>query len=206
VAAARAAAAGAGAAAPPVPDGERTDLSAVVLADANMVGDISGRGEFFSFIKDMSNRGLNAAHARMLFSAAPFGGRKEGTERDIRQLTNPQMAQILLSYGMPVARIVRLRRWERAGEIRNIETALMLAQNAAGNKDAVTELKYASGEVRASSRERRTSAPTPSQCRPARRRGGAWRESRPRPRGRRTSWAPACSRAWRTRTLRRPTR
>jgi hypothetical protein len=142
----------------PVVDIERSDLSAAVLADANGVGDISGRGECFSLIRDMSNRGLNAERTRSLLAAAvatPFGGRKEGTEYDARGLTKFQLAQKLLDYGVPAARIQKMNRWARWAELKSIDTAALIALQKTGKSGTASSAMLFAGEVKMSSRERK---------------------------------------------------
>jgi hypothetical protein len=142
----------------PVGDIERSDLSAAVLADANGVGDISGRGECFSLIRDMANRGLNAERTRSLLAAAvatPFGGRKEGTEYDARGLTKFQLAQKLLDYGVPAARIQKMNRWARWAELKSIDTAALIALQKSGKAGAASSAMLFAGEVKMSSRERK---------------------------------------------------
>ncbi len=81
-----------------------SELSALALQDANGVGDPSGSGEFFSFVPDAASRGLNVRPKLATGSADdPNAGAakdmhgkviKEGTERDLRALTQVQMAQM----------------------------------------------------------------------------------------------------------------
>jgi hypothetical protein len=58
---------------------------------------------------------------------------REGTDRDLRALTQVTMAQMLMDYGVPVQRIRALSRWERVALIRDIQNAeLVSAQKEAG--------------------------------------------------------------------------
>ena len=97
-----------------------SELSALALQDANGVGDPSGSGEFFSFVPDAASRGLNVRPKLATGSADdPNAGAakdmhgkviKEGTERDLRALTQVQMAQMRESSSRACLRSLMRRR------------------------------------------------------------------------------------------------
>ena len=83
------------------------------------LGDPSGQGEGFSFIreadakpsKSVGNGALNAEIKKIT-----------GTEDDLRKLTMKQMAALLRSYGMAQKQIDTLKRWDRVHVIRDLST------------------------------------------------------------------------------------
>ena len=83
------------------------------------LGDPSGKGEGFSFIREsdakpgkaVGNGALNAEIKKIT-----------GTEDDLRKLTMKQMAALLRSYGMAQKQIDTLKRWDRVHVIRDLST------------------------------------------------------------------------------------
>ena len=129
------------------------DLSAVCLADANGVGDMSGRGESFSLIREMTNRGLHAARSRALFAAVAAAA-VQTPRLDVRTLSNSEMAQILLDYGYSVARIKALKFQERRREVRTAANAALLAAHSSGQAGVSSAHGYA-GLSKLPAKERR---------------------------------------------------
>ena len=83
------------------------------------LGDPSGQGEGFSFIRQADTKTSKAAG-----NAALSGQIKKitGTEDDLRKLTMKQMASLLRSYGMAQNKIDTLKRWDRVHVIRDLST------------------------------------------------------------------------------------
>ena len=113
----------------------RGDSTMLALQDPGGVGDPSGRGEAFSFIRDIGARrvasALAAAAAAGLGDAAH--SRREGTERDVRILTNVQAAEMLVSMGARPEAVARMKRWERIRSIREKQNEqLSLGRSATG--------------------------------------------------------------------------
>jgi hypothetical protein len=123
----------------------RNDISALAMADPAGVGDPSGRGEAFSFIREMTNR--IGMRSRLLPTE-----KKEGTARDVRTLTNPQMMQMLMEYGVPIQQIRRMSRWKRAAAIRDKQNEELVALASGG---AVRNALLFTGESKLTSRERK---------------------------------------------------
>jgi len=83
------------------------------------LGDPSGQGEGFSFIREVDSKpsksvGNGALSAQMK--------KITGTEDDLRKLTMKQMASLLRSYGMAQKQIDTLKRWDRVHVIRDLST------------------------------------------------------------------------------------
>ena len=83
------------------------------------IGDPSGRGEAFSFLRqaEKPNKGMNtdgALNAQI--------NKITGTDNDLRRLTMKQMADLLRSYGMADPEIKTLKRWDRVHVIRDLAT------------------------------------------------------------------------------------
>jgi len=85
------------------------------------IGDPSGRGEAYSFLREEGGRGSKS-------SAAVDGAlnaqikKITGTENDLRKLTMKQMASLLQSYNVPSKDIEKLKRWDRVHVIRDLST------------------------------------------------------------------------------------
>ncbi|KAL7568791.1 hypothetical protein ACA910_007211 [Epithemia clementina (nom. ined.)] len=83
------------------------------------LGDPSGTGEGFSFLRE-----LDAKPSKAVGNAALNAQVKKitGTEDDLRKLTMQQMASLLRSYGMAQKQIDTLKRWDRVHCIRDLST------------------------------------------------------------------------------------
>ena len=83
------------------------------------LGDPSGTGEGFSFLREM-----DAKPSKSVGNAALNAQVKKitGTEDDLRKLTMQQMASLLRSYGMAQKQIDTLKRWDRVHCIRDLST------------------------------------------------------------------------------------
>ncbi len=83
------------------------------------LGDPSGLGEGFSFLREVDTKpnkavGNGALNAQIKKST--------GTANDLRKLTMTQMAALLRSYGMAQKQIDTLKRWDRVHVIRDLST------------------------------------------------------------------------------------
>jgi len=84
------------------------------------LGDPSGVGEGYSFIREQDTKPSKSVVAGMKQSAEMK--KITGTEDDLRKLTMKQMAKILLSYGMAQKQVNTLKRWDRVHVIRDLST------------------------------------------------------------------------------------
>jgi Protein of unknown function (DUF3591) len=84
------------------------------------LGDPSGLGEGFSFIREADAKPSKAVGAGVL--NGPDLKKITGTEDDLRKLTMKQMAALLRSYGMAQKQIDTLKRWDRVHVIRDLST------------------------------------------------------------------------------------
>lgn len=108
-----------------------TDTSAVVLQDVTGIGDPSGRGEAFSFIREIT---IHRKHP-----GAAGGGlrdKREGTDRDSRALTMHDMAELLRKYGVAPAAIQRMKRWERVQQVRKLQNEQLSSLRSRGGDAA----------------------------------------------------------------------
>jgi len=83
------------------------------------LGDPSGQGEGFSFLREADAKPQKAVGQSNLNSQIK---KITGTEDDLRKLTMKQMASLLRSYGMPQKQIDTLKRWDRVHVIRDLST------------------------------------------------------------------------------------
>lgn len=83
------------------------------------LGDPSGRGEGFSFIREVDSK-PNKSFGNAALNAQVK--KITGTEDDLRKLTMKQMAALLRSYGMAQKQIDTLKRWDRVHVIRDLST------------------------------------------------------------------------------------
>jgi transcription initiation factor TFIID subunit 1 len=83
------------------------------------LGDPSGQGEGFSFIREVDPRPGKAVGSGALNADIK---KITGTEADLRKMTMKQMAALLRSYNMPQKEIDRLKRWDRVHVIRDLST------------------------------------------------------------------------------------
>jgi transcription initiation factor TFIID subunit 1 len=85
------------------------------------LGDPSGIGEGFSFLREAENKPSKSTAASSMGQTAQMK-KITGTEDDLRKLTMKQMGRILKSYGMPQKQIDTLKRWDRVHVIRDLST------------------------------------------------------------------------------------
>jgi len=85
------------------------------------LGDPSGIGEGFSFIREVDTKPSKSVGAGTMSQSAQMK-KITGTEDDLRKLTMKQMAAILQSYGMKQKQINTLKRWDRVHVIRDLST------------------------------------------------------------------------------------
>lgn len=83
------------------------------------LGDPSGRGEGFSFIREADSKPSKSVGNAALSAQVK---KITGTEDDLRKLTMKQMASLLRSYGMAQKQIDTLKRWDRVHVIRDLST------------------------------------------------------------------------------------
>ena len=137
----------------------RGDVSMLALQDAAGIGDPSGRGDAFSFVRDL-NQSTKRLHSSILQGAAAPGTggaflKKEGTDRDARALTMTQMAQMLADFRVHPETIRRMKRWERVRAIRDKQNAQQtLARGGAVPAMASSSLLF-TGAVRLTLQEQR---------------------------------------------------
>ena len=85
------------------------------------MGDPSGLGEAYSFIREIDTKPSKTAAASDGALNAQIK-KITGTDNDLRKLTMKQMASLLRSYGMAQKDIDRLKRWDRVHVIRDLST------------------------------------------------------------------------------------
>lgn len=83
------------------------------------LGDPSGQGEGFSFIRESDSKPTKSINTGALSADIK---KITGTEDDLRKLTMKQMAALLRSYGMAQKQIDTLKRWDRVHVIRDLST------------------------------------------------------------------------------------
>jgi hypothetical protein len=83
------------------------------------LGDPSGQGEGFSFLREVDAKPTKAVGTGTLSAQMK---KITGTEDDLRKLTMKQMAALLRSYGMAQKQIDTLKRWDRVHVIRDLST------------------------------------------------------------------------------------
>lgn len=84
------------------------------------VGDPSGRGEGFNFVREEVKSQKASGNTDGALSAQIK--KITGTDNDLRKLTMKQMAKLLRSYGMSQQKIDTLKRWDRVHCIRDLST------------------------------------------------------------------------------------
>ena len=84
------------------------------------IGDPSGRGEGFSFLREEVKTSKASANTDGALNAQIK--KITGTDNDLRKLTMKQMASLLRSYGMSQKDIDTLKRWDRVHVIRDLST------------------------------------------------------------------------------------
>lgn len=84
------------------------------------VGDPSGRGEGFNFIREEAKSNKTTGNTDGALNAQIK--KITGTDNDLRKLTMKQMASLLRSYGMGQKEIDTLKRWDRVHVIRDLST------------------------------------------------------------------------------------
>eukprot|EP00581_Thalassiosira_minuscula_P003003 CAMPEP_0183742818 /NCGR_PEP_ID=MMETSP0737-20130205/64894_1 /TAXON_ID=385413 /ORGANISM="Thalassiosira miniscula, Strain CCMP1093" /LENGTH=2014 /DNA_ID=CAMNT_0025978411 /DNA_START=21 /DNA_END=6066 /DNA_ORIENTATION=+ len=107
--------------------GEFIDVHKRAVGGAMMkltgIGDPSGVGEAYNFLREADSRSKNAASQANNDGALNAQIKKiTGTQNDLRKLTMKQMASLLRSYGMKDKQIAVLKRWDRVHVIRDLST------------------------------------------------------------------------------------
>mmetsp|Transcript_14870 Transcript_14870/g.34538 ORF Transcript_14870/g.34538 Transcript_14870/m.34538 type:complete len:1602 (-) Transcript_14870:1429-6234(-) len=85
------------------------------------LGDPSGIGEGFSFLREADNKPSKSSGASAMGQTAEMK-KITGTSDDLRKLTMKQMGRILKSYGMAQKQVDTLKRWDRVHVIRDLST------------------------------------------------------------------------------------
>ncbi|KAL7553169.1 hypothetical protein ACHAWF_016414, partial [Thalassiosira exigua] len=109
--------------------GEFIDVHKRAVGGAMMkltgIGDPSGVGEAYNFLREVDGRGSHKASAKGGSNDGALNAQIKkitGTQNDLRKLTMKQMASLLRSYGMKEKQIAVLKRWDRVHVIRDLST------------------------------------------------------------------------------------
>ncbi|CAL1408619.1 unnamed protein product [Linum trigynum] len=106
------------------------------------VGDPSGRGLGFSYVRSIPKGSVSNATAKKK-AAARGGTTVTGTDADLRRLSMEAAREVLLKFGVPEEQITKLTRWHRIAMIRKLSSD----QAESGVKvDPTTISKYARGQ------------------------------------------------------------
>ena len=133
---------------------QRGDATMLALQDPGGVGDPSGRGEAFSFIRDAGQRRVQNALSNSAGAGLMPFSKKEGTDRDARALTMLQMAEMLTAMEVRPEKIRKMKRWDRVRAIREKQNEqLSLARDGSAGSSSASLLFV--GELRLSALDRR---------------------------------------------------
>ncbi|XP_072996511.1 transcription initiation factor TFIID subunit 1 isoform X1 [Typha latifolia] len=107
------------------------------------VGDPSGRGLGFSFVRVTPKAPVSNSTAKKKAAAARGGSTVTGTDADLRRLSMDAAREVLLKFKVPEEQIDKLTRWHRIAMVRKLSSE----QAASGVKvDAMTLSKFARGQ------------------------------------------------------------
>ncbi|KAK8636999.1 hypothetical protein V6N13_064431 [Hibiscus sabdariffa] len=107
------------------------------------VGDPSGRGLGFSYVRTAPKAPVSNAVMKKKTAAARGGSTVTGTDADLRRLSMEAAREVLLKFNVPDEVIAKQTRWHRIAMIRKLSSE----QAAAGVKvDPTTISKYARGQ------------------------------------------------------------
>lgn len=98
-------------------------------------GDPTGRGAGFSFIRDVRHKNYNNMDDPTKPSARRMAGKVQGTDADLRRMTNEEARAKLLQFGLTDEEIKPLSRWTRINWVRQFATA-SAADGLIGQKEA----------------------------------------------------------------------
>ncbi|CAN0901338.1 Transcription initiation factor TFIID subunit 1 [Linum grandiflorum] len=107
------------------------------------VGDPSGRGLGFSYVRATPKGAVSNAMVKKKAAAGRGGSSVTGTDADLRRLSMEAAREVLLKFNVPDEQITKLTRWHRIALIRKLSSE----QAASGVKvDPTTISKYARGQ------------------------------------------------------------
>ncbi|XP_019052937.1 PREDICTED: transcription initiation factor TFIID subunit 1-like isoform X2 [Nelumbo nucifera] len=107
------------------------------------VGDPSGRGLGFSYVRVTPKAPVSSAIVKKKVTAARGGSTATGTDSDLRRLSMEAACEVLLKFNVPEEQIAKKTRWHRIAMIRKLSSE----QAASGVKvDPTTISKYARGQ------------------------------------------------------------
>ncbi|KAL9680493.1 hypothetical protein QQ045_018372 [Rhodiola kirilowii] len=107
------------------------------------VGDPSGRGLGFSYVRTAPKAPISNAAVKKKTTIPRGGTTVTGTDADLRRLSMEAAREVLLKFNVPEEQIAKLTRWHRIAMIRKLSSE----QAASGMKvDATTIGKYARGQ------------------------------------------------------------
>ncbi|XP_020534043.1 transcription initiation factor TFIID subunit 1 isoform X2 [Jatropha curcas] len=107
------------------------------------VGDPSGRGLGFSYVRAATKATVSNAMVKKKAAAGRGGSTVTGTDADLRRLSMEAAREVLLKFNVPEEQIAKQTRWHRIATIRKLSSE----QAASGVKvDPTTISKYARGQ------------------------------------------------------------
>ncbi|KAF9620722.1 hypothetical protein IFM89_014243 [Coptis chinensis] len=107
------------------------------------VGDPSGRGLGFSYVRVAPKAPVSSAVVKKKTAIAKGGSTVTGTDADLRRLSMDAAREVLLKFNVPEEQIAKLTRWHRIAMIRKLSSE----QATSGVKvDSTTISKYARGQ------------------------------------------------------------
>ncbi|KAD4386189.1 hypothetical protein E3N88_26358 [Mikania micrantha] len=107
------------------------------------VGDPSGRGLGFSYVRTTPKAPVSNATAKKKIPTNRVGITLTGTDADLRRLSMKAAREVLIKFNVPEQQIAKLTRWHRIAMIRKLSSE----QAASGVKvDPTTISKYARGQ------------------------------------------------------------
>ncbi|KAG8650399.1 transcription initiation factor TFIID subunit 1 isoform X2 [Manihot esculenta] len=107
------------------------------------VGDPSGRGLGFSYVRAAPKAPVSNAMVKKKAAAGRGGSTVTGTDADLRRLSMEAAREVLLKFNVPEEQIAKQTRWHRIAMIRKLSSE----QAASGVKvDPTTISKYARGQ------------------------------------------------------------
>lgn len=107
------------------------------------VGDPSGRGLGFSFVRVTPKAHISNAVMKKKAASVKVGSAVTGTDADLRRLSMGAAQEVLLKFNVPAEQINRLTRWHRIALVRKLSSE----QAASGVEvDAMTLGKFARGQ------------------------------------------------------------
>lgn len=107
------------------------------------VGDPSGRGLGFSYVRVTPKAPITSAVVKKKAAASKGGSTVTGTDADLRRLSMDAAREVLLKFKVPEEQIDKLTRWHRIALVRKLSSE----QAASGVKvEAMTLSKFARGQ------------------------------------------------------------